>query len=866
MKRGPGHRRRRPRVLRVLLLLWLLLLAASHLVQSQAPDPNLGRRLVTQVSAVDGEGRRLDHQVQMTWLEWGREHRHQRLPVVLLHGSPGSAGNFDQLAPLLAEERFVIAPDLPGFGPLAESYPSLSLPAHAEYVDQLLVALDIGSAHVVGFSLGGAVAIHLADPGDAARRTNVASMTLLAATGVQELELFGNYHVNHAVHGLQLVGLRLIDSLFPHFGALDDAMLSVDYARNFFDSDQRPIRSILEQIEIPSLILHGSEDRLVPVAAAYEHHRLLPQSVLDVTEFGHLMVFRHPQRVASSLQPFFSEVDAGTAKHRADATLAARQRALEPYSPTPQPATGLALFTLFLLIAAATWVSEDLATISAGLLVGDERIGFLWAVGAAVVGIVSGDFTIYASGRWLGQRALARPPLRWILPPARVVRARQLFERQGQWLIFASRFTPGTRVATYFAAGLVRAGALRIAVYMLLAAVLWVPAVVALAAWIGDPVFDLMRRFESGGWVLALLALIGVWVLVHNLPLLLSANGRALLRARWGRRLRWEFLPSWVIYLPLLPWLAWLAIRHRGLTFTAANPGMVDGGVVGESKSRELDRLPAGAVADYLVLRPQDDLEIARQQAQQFFRHSGPPVVLKPDVGERGRGVIVARTPDEVDEYLNRRAETTICQRFVGGKEYGVFWVDRPDEELGLAWSVAAKLLPRVSGDGRHTVRQLILRHPRERFHADRYLATRTDLDEVPESGEVVRLGDLGTHCRGATFVDARDLATPQLAKEITRISRHAGFGFGRYDLRVAGADDLAAGRNLTILEFNGVSSEAVHIYDPNASFANALRTLAAQWRLAYEVGAHNATQDGVPVMGLWQFVRRSMRRLAERG
>ncbi len=866
MNRWRKHRRRKPRVFRVLLLIWLVLLAASHLVRRLSPDPDLGRRHVAEVHAVDAGGQRLDRTVSMSWLDWGQEHRDQRPPVVLLHGSPGSADNFDRLAPLLAERWYVIAPDLPGFGPLRESYPSLSLLAHAEYVDQLLAELDVGSAHLLGFSLGGAVAIHLADPDDPPERTRVESLTLLAATGVQELELFGNYHVNHTVHGLQLIGLRLVDSLFPHFGAMDDAMLNVNYARNFFDSDQRPIRSILQRIDTPTLILHGREDRLVPVAAAYEHHRLLPQSALDVTEFGHLMVFLHPQTVGSALEQFLETVEAGKAKSRAEAATAARQRALEPYSPTPQPAAGLALFTLFLLIAAATWVSEDLATISAGLLVGDERIGFLWAVAAAVVGIVSGDLTIYAAGRWMGDRALARAPLRWILPPDRVKRAQSLFERQGQWLIFASRFTPGTRVATYFAAGLVQTGALRIGLYMLLAVVLWVPAVVALAAWIGDPVFDLMRRFESGGWLLALLALIVVWSLVHTLPLLLSANGRALLRARWERRLRWEFLPSWIIYLPLLPRLAWLTIRHRGLKFTAANPGMVDGGVVGESKSQVLDRLPTGVVANYLVLRPQDDLEAARQTAQHFFRHSGPPVVLKPDVGERGRGVIVARTPDDIDDYLEGCVETIICQCFVDGQEYGVFWVDRPGEELGEVWSVAAKLLPRVTGDGIHTVRQLILDHPRERLHADRYLAARTDLDEVPDSGAVVRLGDLGTHCRGATFVDARNLTTPQLTREITHISRHAGFGFGRYDVRVPDADHLAAGRGLTVLEFNGVSSEAVHIYDPDAPFANALRTLADQWRLAYEVGAHNAAEHDVPVMGLWEFLRRGARRMVGGG
>jgi hypothetical protein len=52
----------------------------------------------------------------------------------------------------------------------------------------------------------------------------------------------------------------------PHFGLLDRVPLNVEYARNFYDSDQRPLRAILSRYTGPMLIIHGSTDRNVPLS------------------------------------------------------------------------------------------------------------------------------------------------------------------------------------------------------------------------------------------------------------------------------------------------------------------------------------------------------------------------------------------------------------------------------------------------------------------------------------------------------------------------------------------------------------------------------------------------------------------------
>jgi pimeloyl-ACP methyl ester carboxylesterase len=90
----------------------------------------------------------------------------------------------------------------------------------------------------------------------------------------------------------------------PHFGVLDRFALDLKYARNFYDSDQRPLRSILQRYKGPMLILHGNRDPLVPVAAALEHHQLVPQSQLKVIDGDHFMVFQRPRVILEPMEDF----------------------------------------------------------------------------------------------------------------------------------------------------------------------------------------------------------------------------------------------------------------------------------------------------------------------------------------------------------------------------------------------------------------------------------------------------------------------------------------------------------------------------------------------------------------------------------
>ena len=315
----------------------------------------------------------------------------------------------------------------------------------------------------------------------------------------------------------------------------------------------------------------------------------------------------------------------------------------------------------------------------------------------------------------------------------------------------------------------------------------------------------------------------------------------------WGRLTRWEYWPAWAVYAPLAPWILYYGLRSGGVTTcTAANPAIPFGGLVGESKWDILQRLAAGAGVLSCPL-PAGDVRSQQERLAAFVRTNAVewPVILKPDVGERGTGVRLLRGERQANEHLERcRGVAMIAQEYHPGPfEAGVFYIRHPGHERGFIFSVTDKVFPQVNGDGRSTIAELIRGDARLRFQADVFLGRLGgSADRVPEAGERVPIGIAGNHCRGTLFRDGSGLATPELAAALDRVlAAEPGLCFGRFDVRYRDPEELRAGRGFKVIEFNGLLSEATHIYDPSYGFWKAQRILREQWRLAFEVGRANA-------------------------
>ncbi len=847
--------------LKTLFLLYLLLFLASTAVRWDAPAkvvlrPGQSSFFTPEVA----HGVSTARLIEFAYTDQGPV---EGAPVVvLIHGSPVASSAMVTLADRLSASVRVISPDLPGLGRSTAEITDYSIRSHGVYLQRLLDHLRVSEAHLVGYSMGGGVGLELAhlDP------ERVQSITLLASIGVQEFELLGDYHLNHAVHGLQLGALTLARNLIPHFGAWDGAVLGKGYARNFFDSDQRPLRSILEWFEAPMLIVHGDRDSLVPIAAAQEHHRLVPQSEWVEYAGGHITCLRAPDSVVVPILDFIARVEVGEAPRREEADLVRVNEAKRPFdrSQVP-PVSGMSWIVMLLLLAAATLVSEDLACLGGGLLVANGTISYFSAVLGCSLGILVGDVGLFIVGRMVGRRVVSVAPFRWWVSEERLQRAGAWLDRQGAIVIFASRFTPGLRLPTYLAAGCLPTRFWWFLGYFLLAILLWTPAAVGIGAIVGRPVLDWALSMQgAAGWVLLaeIAILLVIWKCI--VPLFTYRGRRGFVR-RWLRFKRYEYWPTWVFYPPMVLYVVTQMIRFRSMTiFACANPGIEHGGFIGESKSKILTGLePTGDAVARWKLIPAElsvDQRVSMVRSFQEVQRLAWPIVLKPDAGERGSGVAILHDAAQLRDYLERHPLPSIVQEFVPGLEFGVFYVRRPEEPRGKIFSITDKRFPELIGDGVRTLEQLILEDRVALPMSEKYLARFGDRAyEVPDDGERIPLIDVGTHALGSVFLDGDDLITPELEEEIDRVSQQfqGGFYFGRFDIRVSDLMAFQKGQGLRIIELNGVSSEATAIYDPRHRLVHAYRVLFRQWKLVFEIGAENHRRGLAEIPGQWTLWKR---------
>jgi pimeloyl-ACP methyl ester carboxylesterase/membrane protein DedA with SNARE-associated domain len=765
-------------------------------------------------------------------------------PFLLLHGNPMAGRAMLPLANELPKDRRILIPDLPGLGFSSRNITEFSAENHVTLLLEWLEQLNVRQVHVVGYSQGSAVALELVDRAPKL----VESVTLIAGVGLQEHELLGRYEWNQPIYSLYHGLLVSARWLIPHFGFLDAPAFAPSTALNFAHTDLRRNERILQSFEQPTLILHSVQDRLVPFSAAQAHAELVPQAVFMEMRGGHLGLFTDTASYADELVAFIDRVESGTALTRLD-TLT-QGRADQPAALLELPEDVLFMQSLMLgsLLCLLVFFSEDLSCIAGGILAAGGAMSLSAAIIGCFFGIWISDVLLYVLGYVLGSKALHLSFISKASKGGGFVRFRQAYASKGARIVFITRFVPGSRVIAYVTAGVLKIGLPRFALWLALAAGIWTPILVSIAYVAGRPLIQWWEH--SGLIVLPLMALciLGLYVFFCVAIKATTHRGRCSLRGRWIRLTQWEFWPALPVYLPVLAYNCWLALRYRSLTVWAAcNPGMSPAsGLAMESKSQILASLneASGKVATWCSIEISDTVESQLETLRSFQEtlDRAWPIILKPDIGQRGEGVAVIRDEAQARNYLEATGERVIAQKYISGEEFGVFYYRFPHETTGHLFSITEKVLPSLIGDGKSTIEALILHDSRAVALAKHYLRVNAErLTEVPELGASFQLVELGTHCRGAIFLDGNRYQSDQLRAALDEVlSTYGGFFFGRFDLRVPSGAALTAGKDFSILELNGVSSESTDIYDPKNSVFTAWRVLCRQWQLAFEIGAAN--------------------------
>lgn len=837
-----------------ILIGYLFLLGLSYLVRSQQNDLPVIKAGQQESTIITQDGEK----IVVRYYDLGKK---EQPTIFFIHGSPVASSALFELAQQFPEHR-VILPDLPGFGTSTQQVSNYSIHQHARQCWQLLEKLQIQEVSLVGYSMGSGVAIEMINQQPRA----VNGFVSLAGIGLQEYELLGDYNLNNFLHRLQWLIIRGAELFVPHFGYFDGAIFDSGYARNFLDSDQRPLQQYLAQMTLPTLFIHGKKDRLVPFRAATAHHQLVPQSeLISLESEGHLFPITAPSLTNKYIKEFLTRIQQGDAITRQQASPDRIEQAnnLIIDRPLENLKWTSVVIVLFVLIG-ATFISEDLTCIMSGILVTQANLSFWIATTGCLLGIFVSDLALYVVGRWLGEPALRKAPLRWMLSEDAVARSRTWFSEKGGLIILITRFIPGTRLPTYFSMGALQIPLKKFLPFFALSAILWTPALVYISGQIGESLFTLFHRYE-GGAIWALLALLGCFFLFKKILLpLCTWKGRKLLQARWIRLTRWEFWPIWIFYpIPVL-YILWQGIKYRSLTlFTACNPAFPESGFVEESKSDILNSFDQTAQANipaYEVISQHIPVDLKIEQLDRFLvtHQLSYPIVLKPDVGQRGQGVKIAHQREEALAYLRTNDCPIIVQQFVSGVEFGIFYARLPNQDTGNIISITDKQYLYVEGNGHDNIETLILKNTTT---LPRYSALAKEMGSrilaVPPLGKQIKVAAYGTHARGAVFLDANHLLTPELTKEIDRLSKACpGFYFGRYDIKVPHISDLQSGQNISLIELNGITSESTHMYDPQYSLFSAYRILCKQWKLAFQIGDQNAKR-GKPVTSLFSLLQK---------
>jgi pimeloyl-ACP methyl ester carboxylesterase len=258
-------------------------------------------------------------------------------PVLLLvHGITSTAESWSEVMPILAEDHLVIAPDLMGHGRSAKPRGDYSLGAYASGIRDLLLALGHDRATVVGHSLGGGVAMQFSY--QFPERTE--RLALISSGGLGE-------EVHALLRAATLPGSEIVLPLLASRPLLDAgewvgrtlgrlglrvgpdvAEMARGYA-SLADRDARAafvhtLRGIIDPggqrvsardrlylaAELPTLIVWGDRDPILPVDHGRDAHKLIPGSRMEVLEdAGHFPMLDDPYTFARVLRGFLAETE-----------------------------------------------------------------------------------------------------------------------------------------------------------------------------------------------------------------------------------------------------------------------------------------------------------------------------------------------------------------------------------------------------------------------------------------------------------------------------------------------------------------------------------------------------------------------------
>jgi hypothetical protein len=316
----------------------------------------------------------------------------------------------------------------------------------------------------------------------------------------------------------------------------------------------------------------------------------------------------------------------------------------------------------------------------------------------------------------------------------------------------------------------------------------------------------------------------------------------------------WEQWPFKVLYAPLAPVWLWYTIRSGAIWFfTSSNPKLTFGGMEGEPKKEMYELLPRDIYPSTFNVHPKEDFSAVKEKLCRS--KISFPLIVKPEVGGQG---ILFRKLDSEEQFKNYHqkvpVEYIVQEMITYPMEVSIFYYRYPNELKGVITGFLYKLPLQVTGDGRHTLYELIIKHPKA-FKRLNELKSKHghNFDKVLPAGEKYMLSHAANHNRGAHFINLEKEIDERLVTLIDNISLEVNdFFYGRYDIMCNSIEELKEGKNFSILEYNGCGAEPNHFYDTGFTLTRAYKEILKHWKALYNISRYNRI-NGIKC---WPFIK----------
>jgi hypothetical protein len=324
------------------------------------------------------------------------------------------------------------------------------------------------------------------------------------------------------------------------------------------------------------------------------------------------------------------------------------------------------------------------------------------------------------------------------------------------------------------------------------------------------------------------------------------------------RLFNWEYWPFDVVYAPVYFYWLWLWVRARSFFFiNASNPSIKNGGFLMESKKEIYNIIPQEYYPQTLFFKAGTDKHtIINELYESNLRY---PLIGKPDIGGRGRGVKKLETINDVINYTQKSLTDFLLQEFIPyNNEVGIFYYRYPNEDKGHISGIVAKEFLTLVGNGSSTMEELLKKDKRfilQLPSLQKYYGKK--LKTILLKDEEYLLVPYGNHARGAKFIDISNLIDKQLTDTIDKICKEIPeFYFGRMDIKYDNWQELKDGKNFSIIEVNGAGSEPTHIYDPKHSIFFAWKEIIRHLNILLKISRYNHKHQKIPYLSFKEGVK----------